>query len=994
MPAFSTVDGAFAPFKIDSSSLSSLANMSWTARTSMYSTTLKCKPAIIAPAHSPGFTFDDGGGCHTDGIQFSQGDNNYTALYIGYHDDPNIDWSLAQLGCPITSLHSFLAIWAKDSDLTTNGVTGMFCRPEYWVQSVNVTVTVPEAAVTGFVSLEPPSMLPDTVFNVSAFEYLIGSGIGSNPPIADVPRTALIDQRPRINNMSVAWPTTNMVGFALGISRQQPAQYLNPTTLATSFESAHKLLFALAASSIMTTNVSSPGSQHATISDNVSAIVVIRVLAIIIEVFFGLITIFAFAILWISRNRPSQLKTDPASLVDIMRMVEQTSPGPTENPDIHLQVEDRPIVELKDGKLLAWARTFGMKQSTENHSTGQISHSRSAQSQVGWKSESKLIRPKEMTLTVAFVFISVLSLAVTALTIIQINIRKRNGLPLPSKNPVVVQLVLNYVPIVFATFLEPFWVLLNRLLCILKPFEELRSGEARLSKSLGAKYTSLPPQLVFWRALSAGHYLLVAVCAMGLSGSLLTVSLGAIFETGPTHLSSNGHFTARFLPQLRQASPPISQIGFAVDYSDHFHVAETNITNKTPLPPWVSPQNFYLPVTLNSTSNLGDVQYSKVKTQGFGVDVKCAQINTSGSNITLALNRVSIANWYVLLNVRDNNGRNFSCISWGPDGIGNLTRNYPGVESAAQITTIMSALDQNGTVDQAAFCSSMLLMGFLRSNDSNALPNPIPSNDLQDLSGGHAKALWLGCRPALLTADFEVTVDLSGRVLSSTRTGPVATNLSSYFTNNQNASALYASANDLISSNRLPLNLNASFWHNDTFADTWLPYLLKIYTNSTDFLSGSAPVPLATSIAPVIEDLYTRLFAIILGLNTDMFVPAPPGTTTSGTTVVSCTRVFMSQSMYIIATTLLSLNVVVAVAYYARRPKRMLPCMPITIASVLELFQGSGLVSEVALAKGGDWEDWKIGYGRFVGIDGRPHIGIERRPFVIPLGKSRSDWGP
>jgi len=87
----------------------------------------------------------------------------------------------------------------------------------------------------------------------------------------------------------------------------------------------------------------------------------------------------------------------------------------------------------------------------------------------------------------------------------------------------------------------------------------------------------------------------------------------------------------------------------------------------------------------------------------------------------------------------------------------------------------------------------------------------------------------------------------------------------------------------------------------------------------------------------------------------------------------------------IITINLLVSNVFFILAYYIKRPKKLLRQMPTTIASVLELFDGSGLVAE-ARSRGGVSEECKIGYGRFVGTDGKPRVGIERRPFVVPGG--------
>lgn len=56
-------------------------------------------------------------------------------------------------------------------------------------------------------------------------------------------------------------------------------------------------------------------------------------------------------------------------------------------------------------------------------------------------------------------------------------------------------------------------------------------------------------------------------------------------------------------------------------------------------------------------------------------------------------------------------------------------------------------------------------------------------------------------------------------------------------------------------------------------------------------------------------------------------------------------------------------------------PRRMLK----TLATVIGLFEGSVLVAESA-RKDTQREKWKLG------VDGKPHVGSERRPFIILWG--------
>lgn len=138
-------------------------------------------------------------------------------------------------------------------------------------------------------------------------------------------------------------------------------------------------------------------------------------------------------------------------------------------------------------------------------------------------------------------------------------------------------IVLNYIPVVFATLLEPFWVILNRLLCVLKPFEELQEGGATASESLDLKYISLSPQLVIYRALRSRHCLVAAICGISLSANILAVSLSGLFRIELVSLQESSTFPVPYLPVFKS--------GNSTTESDHIYVAKSNFSDGTPLPP-------------------------------------------------------------------------------------------------------------------------------------------------------------------------------------------------------------------------------------------------------------------------------------------------------------------------------------------------------------------------------------------------------------------------
>ena len=92
--------------------------------------------------------------------------------------------------------------------------------------------------------------------------------------------------------------------------------------------------------------------------------------------------------------------------------------------------------------------------------------------------------------------------------------------------------------------------------------------------------------------------------------------------------------------------------------------------------------------------------------------------------------------------------------------------------------------------------------------------------------------------------------------------------------------------------------------------------------------------------------------------------------------------------MTVLSSTILGLCIIVAIAVYAHRPGKFLPRMPLTMAPDLAVFAASQAVAEIDENERSGRElganRKRFGYGSFIGTDGRPHIGVERAPFVVP----------
>ncbi|KAI4196480.1 MAG: hypothetical protein LQ350_006519 [Teloschistes chrysophthalmus] len=839
MPAYVTSQGALEPFEADIERSTNEANETLTAQTRLYGTSLNCEQAVQNRSDLVGISYSNGKGCTTyHNAPSLDPVSEFGGLYVGYYLDQHADYSLSGIGCPsLTNTHLFLAVWGKSWDEDPEAsVTALFCEPSYWTQQVNATLTAPSMNVSKVVPLGPRLPMSDKDLNRTAIEYVIGTGAQAVSKRADVSEdVSIINQKANLAQLGINGTTTNMIPFALGLTRLPPSQYADPHVFGSSLEQAHKLLYALAVQQLMSRDGNDDGQRLGVVGGSSRAIIVIRPLTIAVECLLGFVILLTLALLFHAHSRPSLLSKDPASLTDIIGLVAK---DPKLYPLIACQrLEGASLKKSESDRLLRPRTETQHRSSSPDISEDQMPERGTREPPVTKSSQQiRGVRPIEMSLIVGIAFVSLLLLAFFTIVAVKIYADKKKSLSLPSHSALINQIVLNYIPIAFATFLEPLWLLLNRLLCILQPFEALRHANSRSTSSLDLKYTT-----------------------------------------------------------------------------------KANFSDGVALPPWTTPSNFFVPFAVDAESELGQVEGFRAVTQGFGSKTKCVRANFNDTAFITGQKN------YFSIDQVTRSGKHVTCGTFeGPYGGQNKSL------AALEVLHQMWPLD----VNQRDFA----------------------------------------------TARYEVTVDRSGRVLLAERAGPDAEELGSFFPSGIQSTTLVNTATSILTNG----DNTAPYWHNDTFVDSWFGYFIKHLSNSTNFVDPATATPVFEQVAPYVENLYDRLFAIVLSLNQDWLADADEGTAIPGSLLIPCQRVFVSRPMFILTATLLALNIVVAMAYWTWRPKRMLPQVPYTIASVLHMFHGSGLVKEVENKE--DWEEhWKFGYGRFVGTDGKPHVGIERRPFVVPL---------
>ena len=560
---------------------------------------------------------------------------------------------------------------------------------------------------------------------------------------------------------------------------------------------------------------------------------------------------------------------------------------------------------------------------------------------------------------------------------------------MPSLNPIIQQVVLNYIPTALATVLEPTWVLLTRLACVMRPLEELRKGNARAQRSLLLKYTSVPPPLVAWRASKSRDVFLVTLTFTAVAANVLTVALSGLFTQERVFRGETTTLPPTYLPNFlaSNTSDPRALTLDSYDQNDAFYVASANFTNRTSLPPWTSQHYYFLPSRLNAAlPSDGSVKIT-LQATGFGADLDCREMTTTPSDAMYAISfdtNATLLSFVTSTVLSD--GSTAQCTTFGGATGPDPSKNYlnlagnPQGRKALELTTLMRPLlDRNATVADQESCSSLIVRGWVRANFS-----------LGDQTGfaSTVSSTFISCRARSKSAVFNITTSPSGEILASTQVSPstydlpLSTNLTL---------ALTTTSNNLGQQDQ-------PVWHDDTFASDWSNYLFKTLTSSTAFLEAGSPPPSFDIASAVVNETYARVFAIQMSLQSAQLASAPPESPRIAAEVLTLERrVFMSETMFHVSMAILCLDLIVAVVFYSRAPKPFLPRLPTSIASQMAYFGSSHVIDDVRNA-GGDLSEldkrgYRYGYGKYIGKDGRTHVGIEREPYVTHLAKSRTRLG-
>ncbi|EMD67172.1 hypothetical protein COCSADRAFT_135871 [Bipolaris sorokiniana ND90Pr] len=1010
----------------------------WTAPTTMYSLDLYCEPAIMSPGRlGNGAIANSSTGCSfrmgLDG-NLTVGPNKahpgssvlrnkeFTAMYVGYSNPFGFaDYSLDTY-CPETSSATFYAAIqrnkAKDTDPVQN-VTAIYCWPTYYQQDVVATVDAVTLKPTKVDLVGEKKPLQDGLFNMTLLEQLMSSYSPGNEvrgdllPSKSVPK--YFDPVARTNLSLSSGPkgaavVHAMVGLALSVSNRPIEEYLDWKVLAKSYADGHRLMFARAMRDVLDQDFRTVDKVTGRRVDTTEAVLVEPVFVYIVEGFLGVISIAAIALLYLSVTREKFLHSNPNTIAAIMSMVADNELLLADVEGLDCCKEEEIVKQLgqKRYKLLDDGSSIGLIELGHSPivigSTDQSSPP--AQRRDKLTDIAKPVRPFEFSLWVAGPLVSVFIALVVVLTVIFAKARLQ-GLPLPSSNTIVQNILENYIPTAIATLIEPIWLLFNRLLCMLQPIEELQACNAPAKKSIDLNYSSLPPQLVVFKALKSRHFVLAVVCIMALLANLLAVSLAGLFNQTTIDMryttTTSPPYDFKFVPINGSIGPIGGETFGALQASgayqggngeDQFLVADSHLRQGTSLPAWTDETMFYLPFLVEGT-NTTSLHGVEARTRSFGAKLTCSSLKFderfqaglldespgSGSirpsvNITVISNAgkaVRCTRTEVYMRQGPISSKEGSCVT-GP--------------SAAELVFVLGPT-ANASQADAEVCMGSVVLGWLR--DRNGSCGNFKARVLNEQNSA-----FVHCRPKLMTGFATVSVDSSGRLLKKAQNVTVDSQV-----------PMETFSNDPINligqSNRYLFMTSSSAWHNDSFADGFINYFVSHVTNNSRLIDPTQGLPTIGDIEDPLNKAYSLLFAIWMGTNKDkLLIPsqAQNAPTSEGWRIEPKTRLFMSMPMFVISEVILCTYAIVAIMVYMRRPGQYLARLPTSIASLIALFAASAAVLDMRgtsyLDKRGRAQhlekvDARYGYGSFIGGgDGRVHIGIEKTPFVRV--RSKATW--
>lgn len=1006
LPRFMSKEAAYVPFRPEHVNIPQ-NNESWSAATTSFGMDLQCEEAKLNQTGSQK-TWASSQGCQlsltfgpdgmdvigsidpVDGSEVKE----FTPFFAGYQNHDGLADYYIEPYCSDSASNVFMVVLAKNRNSSTDPagpVTRIFCETSYYKQDVYTTTRQSDGAIVDVTPSGDRLQLPPGIFNTSLLEWQIGSATQQNTVRSAIPSTKWPDQSPQLSRLPISFPSsyiqmTHIVGMAIGAYPMPIADYMDPKNLAASYQAVHRLLFARAMVDIMDGDFEDVDVVLGIRMYKTQAVRIVHRFAYAVESVLAIVVLMAILLMIISWNSFLNLLRDPDSMAAVMELVK----GQYQILEQYAPHDQSSWTDLIDE---ASESTYTLSVSHQKHESvleleSDCPETRRKRPSATTGPQGTLDYPFEFSLVVGTIFCLGLVIALAAAACLY-QVGLVNGIALPSQNIFIRQMLENYIPTIIATLIEPVWVVLNRLLCLLQPFEELRSTNAFPERSIKLSYSSLPPQFVLFKALKARHIVLSAVCAMALIANVLAVAFGGMFNEEYLPVTRAQNSTRLYEERFRGGLENATMLG-----PNPFYAAMANFTSETPMPAWTDDTAFYLPVSLPTGLNESD--YVEVQNlPSFGIVMDCEPLNNNrGYSWNFASESyedtvLPLANLTVTLPVEGH-----SSVSCAPEGliIGSSDLHVSCSDQMLALEVIEPMISKADSSPSAQDPCRHLVAALWARKPATS----ICANDTIRVT--EADAMGMVCKPSVMSQVVNITVTGEG-IVREVRRPESYNNATPDPSGDVIREAMRALSQKFGAPSVFSYDDWGGNWHNDTFPSGWITYAMDMMDPDSLFLDPNSPVPDFDKTSEMFTKAYQKIFAIWLGLNhATLFEPAGEGETPfAGSLTQPEVRITVSRAMLILSSTILSCYIVVAVVVYARRPGNYLPRMPITMASDIAMFAASTAVKEMAddTDRTGLYEQYRsawhasgrarYGYGTFIGTDGKPHIGVERAPFVAPL---------
>ncbi|KAG0136103.1 hypothetical protein HOY82DRAFT_599949 [Tuber indicum] len=554
----------------------------------------------------------------------------------------------------VNALFRKLSYWKQEVEIRVSAETGVIANSttigEREPFSEFIREVFEDAVVTG--RLAPENTIWDTLPGMVGFGYFPAGFPDADYQLRESSGADFLLEQSGVRHLN----PRSLASFAMEAEDPQTIPYLRyPPKLSETYKKAFRLLFALAVSQELVGYKESGKRIPIGRVFRVEAFVIDKVWCRLRQTTLAFVAVWAGALYFNVCKHPINLDGDPSPLAVTMMAIcasyaLRSDIQGTEFMSQRLAEE----VLLWKGHRYCLKLIEGIGPQIDRVKEPTFTASKRPRRVLKLSNSKEAITPikrePEWGLTIAFgaaVLACFLALLIGFIYLF-IHDRKRRGIPRIGGSSFVSKLLFSYLPTLIAVSIEPLWGLLERYACMVTPFEDLsQKGGMSGRSAIITSYERTPPHFQNLHAYSLKRTLIGVLASAILFANLLTSALSGLFQhLKATELVGDQYYNAKqpilwpqnvSIPaQARLVRPfPESQVR---PQPETFYVLWGNLSGHNELPQWTSKEYYFLPQV--STKYEGadrhrGVVKRRVKTRGFGADVKCKPPKNEDWDVTL-----------------------------------------------------------------------------------------------------------------------------------------------------------------------------------------------------------------------------------------------------------------------------------------------------------------------------------------------------------------------